>query len=96
MKVEAIFEREIFRMLTGATPMEKIQDSWRRRWTDPDIERPSCYNRADDEAVWLPGCPHWRPMGNAHVTPKMVDRGGKWVRWVACNGCGQKELSSGG
>lgn len=83
-------------MKVEATPMKETQEAWRRRWTDLAIERPSCYNRADYEAVWLPGCPHWRSMGNAHVTPKLVDRGGKQLRWVACNGCGQKELSSGG
>lgn len=79
---------------------ENVQESWRKRWEDPVIERPSCYNRpafrptvtSDEFEVQFPfrmseGCPHWKPGGNAHVRPHCDSNGGKRTPWSSCAGC---------
>ena len=91
----------------GTMTMQECQIAWRAACSDPVTVRPSCYNRADyDQPVtsaefphltwttkWLPGCPHWRPGGNAHVLAHCDSTGGRKTRWHACSGCRQKVKS---
>jgi len=66
---------------------QECADAWRRRWADPVIERPSCYNRLEFDWSGRNGCSAWFPGGNAHVTARMIDKGGKVFEWYRCNGC---------
>lgn len=57
-----------------------------------DDPLPSCYNRADYDRRWRPGCPHWYQGGNAHETPALLDRHGVVRPWTQCEGCRQRTI----
>ncbi len=83
------------------TTQEEIQASWKRRWEDAPVIRPSCYNRPAFVDVVISkefgiefnqrmtlGCPHWQNVGgNAHVRAYCDSAGGRRTPWSACNGC---------
>lgn len=91
----------------GTMTMQECQIAWRRACAEPETIRPACYNRKDyDQPVtsaefphltwttrWLPGCPHWRPGGNAATLKQCDSPGGRKTPWHACNGCSQKGKS---
>jgi len=73
--------------------LAEVQKMWRERWADPPRERPSCFNRPDYPPPWFPGCPHWKPGGNAFVLLKRHDTGGRMGSWHDCSGCRQKNIA---
>lgn len=81
------------------TPMETVQQNWLNRHKEPEVDRPTCWNRAQWTGVvdsgyghsylftLSDGCPHWQPGSNAY-TRKMCDSAGaKKTPWSACSGC---------
>jgi hypothetical protein len=72
---------------------QECADAWRKRWAEPAIELPSCYNREPFNGVWRKGCSSWfKHGGNAYmVGTKMIDKGGKQFPWSRCNGCKQQQ-----
>jgi hypothetical protein len=62
----------------------------------PGATKPYCYNRplfVGEGTVWIRGCPHWRPGGNAWLTP--VNIAAPVVPWERCDGCIHKEATNG-
>jgi hypothetical protein len=69
--------------------LPEIQQSWHAR-NHRKHAQPTCYNHAPFIGGWLPGCPHWRSGGNAHLMRQLTDQRGVWLPWTACTGCKHK------
>ncbi|MDP2026415.1 hypothetical protein [Sulfuriferula sp.] len=69
--------------------LPEIQQAWHAR-IQRKPARPSCYDHAEFIGGWLPGCPHWRAGGNAHLMRQLHDQRGVRLPWTACSGCKHK------